>query len=216
MSPCLVVAIVGAESTGKSTLALALRDTLAADGTRVASVSEALRDFCDAHARTPRRHEQAGIAAEQSARIEAAAQSHAIVVADTTALMIAVYSDIVFGDRSLYDSAQRAQAGYGLTLLTALDLPWVADGLQRDGAQVRVPVDALLREALQRHVKGYSVISGQGPARTAAALAAVRGVQAQSLHAADTATATAPRWKHVCERCGDPDCERHLLPGTGG
>ncbi len=65
MSACLVVAIVGAESTGKSTLALALRDTLAADGTRVACVSEALRDFCDAHARTPRRHEQAGIAAEQ-------------------------------------------------------------------------------------------------------------------------------------------------------
>ncbi len=91
--------------------------------------------------------------------------------------MIAVYSDIVFGDRSLYDSALRAQAGYGLTLLTALDLPWVADGLQRDGAQVRVPVDALLRAALQRHVKGYSVVSGQGPARTAAALAAVRGAQ---------------------------------------
>ena len=110
MSPGLVVAIVGAESTGKSTLALALRDALAADGTRVACVSEALREFCDAHARTPRRHEQAGIAAEQSARIEAAAQSHAIVVADTTALMIAVYSDIVFGDRSLYDSALRAQA----------------------------------------------------------------------------------------------------------
>lgn len=216
MNACLVVAIVGAESTGKSTLALALREALAADGTRVACVGEALRDFCDAHARTPRRHEQAGIAAEQSARIEAAAQSHAIVVADTTALMIAVYSDIVFGDRSLYDRALRTQAGYGLTLLTALDLPWVADGLQRDGAQVRAPVDALLRAALQRHAKGYGVVSGQGPARTAAALAAVRAAQASSPHIAGPAAPVRPRWQHVCERCGDPDCERHLLPGTGG
>ena len=62
--------------------------------------------------------------------------------------MIAVYSDFVFGDTSLYESALAAQRRCDLTLLTALDLPWQADGLQRDGAHVREPVDALLRAAL--------------------------------------------------------------------
>lgn len=199
----MIVAILGAESTGKSTLASALETELAATGRRVARVAEVLREFCDAHGRTPQRHEQAGIAAEQTRRIEAAAQAHDIVIADTTALQIAVYSDIVFGDRSLYDEALRAQARCRHTLLCALDLPWVADGLQRDGPHVREPVDALLRAALQRHARGYAVVGGQGAARTAAALAALQPA---------AAAARVPRWSSVCERCGDPNCERHLLP----
>ena len=203
----MIIALLGAESTGKSTLALALSSALAADGRRVARIDEVLREFCAARGRTPQRQEQAGIAAEQTRRIGAAAQGHDIVITDTAALQIAVYSDFVFGDRSLYDSALQAQAGYTHTLLCALDLPWVADGLQRDGPQVREPVDALLRTALQRHARGYAVVGGQGAQRTAAALAVLQ-LQLQP----PPAPAPAPRWSWLCERCGDPDCERHLLP----
>jgi len=199
----MIVAILGAESTGKSTLALELQSALAAQGRRVARIDEVLREFCDTQQRTPYRHEQEGIAAEQTRRIDAAALDHDIVVADTTALQIAVYSDIVFGDRSLYAPALQAQARCTHTLLCAVDLPWVADGLQRDGPQVREPVDTLLRSALQRHARGYAVVGGQGAARTAAALAVLQPPAAQ---------APAPRWQWLCERCGDPDCERHLLP----
>lgn len=205
-----VIGIVGAECTGKSTLALALCDALGADGVAVAHVGEALRDFCDAHARTPRQHEQTAIAAEQTRRIDAAAQTHRIVVADTTALMTAVYSEIVFADRSLYTEALRAHGICRLTLLTALDLPWVADGLQRDGDHVREPVDTLLRSALRDHEPGFALVSGQGTARTGAALAALRRAQAGST--AQRARTGASTWRHVCERCGEPDCERHLLP----
>jgi nicotinamide riboside kinase len=207
MAEAMVIAVLGAESTGKSTLAVALQAALAAEGRRVASVGEVLREFCDAHGRTPRRHEQAGIAAEQTRRIDAAALGHDIVIADTTAVQIAVYSEMVFGDRSLYDEALRAQARCRHTLLCALDLPWVADGLQRDGPHVREPVDTLLRAALQRHGPGYAVVAGQGPHRLAAALAVLH-----SAAPAAAASAPATRWHGVCERCGDPDCERHLLP----
>ena len=79
----------------------------------------------------------------------------------------------------------------------------MADGLQRDGPQVREPVDTLLRTALQRHARGYAVVGGQGAQRTAAALAVLQPPAAQ---------APAPRWQWLCERCGDADCERHLLP----
>ncbi len=199
----MIVAVLGAESTGKSTLARSLQTALAVQGRRVACVDEVLREFCAAHGRTPQRHEQAGIAAEQTRRVDAAAQGHDIVIADTTALQIAVYSDIVFGDRSLYDSALQAQALYTHTLLCAVDLPWVADGLQRDGPQVREPVDTLLRTALQRHARGYAVVGGQGAQRAAAALAVLQPPAAQ---------APASRWVRLCDRCGDADCERHLLP----
>ena len=168
-----VIALLGAESTGKTTLAAEIGAALAAHDLRVAVVGEALREFCDANARTPRRDEQAAIAAAQSARIDAAAAGHEIVVADTTALMIAVYSDFVFADASLYPDALSAQRRCDLTLVTALDLPWRADGLQRDGPHVREPVDGRIRAALARAGVAFEPVSGGGSARLEAALAAV-------------------------------------------
>jgi len=168
-----VVALLGAESTGKTTLAEEIGAALAARGLRVAVVSEALREFCDANGRTPRRDEQAAIAAAQSERIDAAAARHEIVVADTSALMIAVYSDFVFADASLYPSALAAQRRCDLTLVTALDLPWQPDGLQRDGAHVRVPVDASLRSALTGAGIAFTTIAGLGKDRVQAALGAI-------------------------------------------
>jgi len=206
-----VIAIVGAESTGKTTLAAELRDALLAEGRKAIVVGEYLREFCHRMHRTPRIDEQANIAFEQTRRIAEAAATHDIVIADTTALMIAVYSDQVFGDRSLDGEAAEAHRRVDLTLLTALDLPWVADGHQRDGEHVREPVDARLRMALQGAGVAYAVVAGRGPARLSAALQAVR-------HALDVPrpgdeAAANPRWHWVCERCGDVDCERHLLGG---
>jgi len=210
MNRAFVIAIVGAESTGKSQLAEDLRAALAATGRRVARVDEYLREFCDRLGRTPHQDEQAGIAAEQTRRIAAAADSHDIVLADTTALMTAVYSQWVFDDRSLYGLALQAHRRCDLTLLTALDMPWQADGWQRDGAHVREPVDNLVRAALQGHGTAYSVIGGLGPRRLAAAWAATQRARGEAPGAAGLSTAQ--RWHWVCERCGDADCERHLLP----
>ena len=208
-----VVALLGAESTGKTVLAAALGNALAVEGRDAVVVGEYLREFCDREGRTPRRDEQSGIAAEQTCRIEAAARTHELVIADTTALMIAVYSDKVFGDIGLYASAIDAHRACDLTLVTALDLPWQADGLQRDGPQVREPVDAMLRAALARAGIGYSVVAGSGPARLAAALQAT--THALALPPAEDESAANPRWQWVCERCGDVACERHLLPRPG-
>ena len=174
MSRAFVVALLGAESTGKTTLVQELGETLAARGERVAVIDEYLRTFCNVQGRTPRQGEQRAIATEQTRRIDAAAASDAdIVIADTTALMIAVYSHVVFGDTSLYADAEAAQRAIDLVLVTALDLPWQPDGLQRDGPHVREPVDALVRAALARAGVRFISIAGQGPARARAALATV-------------------------------------------
>ncbi len=173
MNRAFVVALLGAESTGKTTLAGDLGAALAARGLGVVVVGEALREFCEREARTPRREEQRGIAVEQTRRIDTAAAASEIVVADTTALMIAVYSDLVFGDGSLYPDAEAAQRRCDLTLVTALDLPWQADGLQRDGPHVREPVDQRIRAALARAGVRFETIPGIGPERLQGALAAV-------------------------------------------
>ena len=204
-APGAVIALIGAESTGKTTLARALAERLAAQGRRVARIDEVLREFCDREGRTPRPDEQAGIAREQSRRIADAARMHDVVIADTTALMVAVYSQMLFDDESLLPGALAEQARCRATLLTALDLPWVSDGFIRDGAHVRAPVDALLRAALHRAGVGYSVVAGHRDQRLANAERAV----AAALRV--VVPGGAARWRAVCAECGDPDCERHLL-----
>jgi nicotinamide riboside kinase len=169
------IAIVGAESTGKSSLAAGLAGHLQAQDRRVHLVDEVLREWCLAHQRTPRADEQLAIATEQARRADTAGGA-SIVIADTTPLMIAVYSDMLFNDRSLYPFALAHQQSYDLTLLTALDLPWVADGLQRDGPHVREPVDALVRAALRSAGLGFAVVSGLGGQRLANALSHIRPV----------------------------------------
>lgn len=173
--PARVIALLGAESTGKTTLARALAQRLADEtGQRATWVPEVLREWCEAAGRTPRADEQLAIAQAQHARIEQAAAAHALVVCDTTALMTAVYSRLIFGDRSLEAWAVQAHARVSLTLLTALDLPWVADGLQRDGPQVQQPVDAALQELLHAHALPWARVAGHGLARLEAAWAAVQ------------------------------------------
>lgn len=218
-APALVIAVVGAESTGKTTLAHALARRIAGEtGLASTVVDEHLRTWCEREGRTPRIDEQRAIAQVQQERIAAAAAAHDVVVADTTALMVAVYSRLVFGDRSLeaWAAAAHAQSIHH-TLLTALDLPWVPDGLQRDGPHVQAPVDAMLRELLAAHRIGWSLIGGSGPARVEQALAAVAPLLARRA-APDSGLftrlaqreAAQPAWQWVCDKCDVPDCEHRL------
>ena len=201
-----VITLLGAESTGKSTLAHLLGQSLVGAGIDVAVVPEALRDFCATHGRTPLAGEQKLLAEGQSERITSAARRHAVVIADTTALMTAVYSEIYFNDSSLYAAAIAQQRTCHLTLLAGADLPWVPDGLLRDGPHMRARVDARLREVLRDHAIGFSVVLGQGAAREEAARAAVWRCLHPPQRAADTT-----RWRWVCQHCGDGGCEAAAL-----
>jgi nicotinamide riboside kinase len=219
MAEALRIAIVGAESTGKTVLAQALAGRIASlSGLRCTWVSEHLRHWCEREGRTPRPHEQPAIAEAQHRLIDAAAARHDVVVCDTTALMTAVYSDLLFNDRSLVRYAVEQQHRCGLTLLTALDIDWVPDGLQRDGPQVRMPVDSRVRALLIDHALPWSLVTGQGEARVETALDAVapllraRAAAGSGLFtrlACRDAQAAARRW--VCNDCDEPDCEHTLL-----
>lgn len=218
----LLFAIVGAESTGKSTLSQQLARVLPElTGLRCAWVPEYLREWCAREGRTPRCEEQAAIADEQAQRIETALSQHDLVLADTTPLMTAAYHRQVFNDRSLDPVALRWQRRCTLTLLTALDLPWQADGLQRDGPQVREPVDATLRELLIQTGLPFTVVGGVGERRVQAALDALtpwlrwriepRAGLFTRLEARDPHQTT---WRWRCDGCDQPECEHASLLGS--
>lgn len=217
-----VIAIIGAESTGKTALAAALATRVtAATGLSCALVGEHLREWCERESRTPRADEQRAIATEQQRRIDAAAATHAVVVADTTPLMTAVYSQLLFNDDSLLPLALASHRRASLTLLTALDLPWVPDGLQRDGVHVRRPVDQALRARLVEARLSWSVVGGAGTARLEQAFDAASPLLSALTPPSERSAglfsrlaardAAMPAWQWVCEKCDVPDCEHAAL-----
>ncbi|MBE0586569.1 MAG: ATP-binding protein [Hydrogenophaga sp.] len=207
------ITLLGGESTGKSDLAQALCRHLN-DGLHIPTVLvvEQLRQWCETTGRAPRADEQAARAAEQTRHIETAARQQGVelVIADTTALVIAAYSELYFNDTSLLHAARAEQRGYGLTLLMGLDLPWVADGLFRDGPAVREATDAVLRRELQVAGVRYQTIYGKGPQRLQQALRAIGNHLGRPLLADDPALRLG-RGRWVCDSCSDPDCEHRLF-----
>jgi nicotinamide riboside kinase len=168
-----LVCLLGAECTGKTTLARQLAEQFSS-----LWVGEYLRAFCDEKGRTPTRAEQPHILQTQALQEEqvleqARLQQCAFVFCDTAPLLTAIYSDYCFADDSLYAQARSLHSRYALTLLLEPDIPWQADGLQRDGAHVRGPVHALIARELAA-LPGLTVrIAGTGPARFAAAKRAI-------------------------------------------
>lgn len=219
------IALLGAESTGKTSLSLGIAQTLQSLGLSATVVPEVLREWCDSRGRTPLQHEQADIAQEQAHRIFGLASGW--VIADTSPLMTAIYSDFIFQDKSLYADALAHQAQFDLTLVMGLDIAWVPDGLQRDGAHVRESVDTLLRDALQSANLPFKVIYGQSDARLSAALMAIRegvgelsaelGQHLRSFKALQTQRDEGQyglnkgktAWR--CDLCSDADCEHKLF-----
>lgn len=154
----LRVAILGAASSGKSTLAQAL-----ASRYQTLWVPEYLREFVDVQGRVPRADDQFHIASTQRAREDAlAGEAHQYLFCDTTPLMTAIYSRHYFGevDAPLAALAACHRQDYALTLVTAADIPWVADGLQRECEAVSITINRMLLDELALRGIPYLLIAG--------------------------------------------------------
>lgn len=156
MSGVLRIAVLGAESSGKSTLCEAL-----ARHYRTVWVPEYLREFVDIHARVPYEEDQFGIATTQRAREDAAcAQARRFLFCDTTPLMTALYSRVYWGRVDARLAALDARHDYAFTLVTAPDTPWEPDGLQRESEEVRQMVHRMLVETLAARGIAYVLLEG--------------------------------------------------------
>ena len=171
-----LICLIGAESTGKTTLAQALAAHFACPW-----VPEYLREFCESRRRTPTRGDQSLILETQVIHESAALRSAQIanapfVFCDTAPILTAVYSEFVFNDQSLFSRARALQSRYALTLVLAPDIAWVADE-QRDGAHVQQPITAMIARELAALTVPTAKINGHGDARFAAALGAITALR---------------------------------------
>lgn len=164
MPPVRRIAVLGAESSGKSTLCEALARRY---GT--VWVPEYLREFVDTHARVPFESDQYPIARTQLAREEEAAKLVAerpagragrLLFCDTTPLMTALYSRQYWGRVDPQLARLDGRHDYAWTLVTAPDGPWEPDGLQRESEQVRQKVHRMLIEILDARAIPYVLLEG--------------------------------------------------------
>ncbi len=206
------VSILGASSSGKTSLAAALERHYQVLGRTTAIVPDLRHEWSDRTGRAPRADELWGLAQAQTRRMHEAAPVD-VLIADTTPLLTAIESDMLSGDRSIYDFALAHQRTHDLTLLTGLDLPTPADA-----PCSREPMDALLRAALGRAGIAYKVIYGLGPERLHNALNALNALLPcgkPGLAPADDTTERniqdTTKWVWACDTCSDPQCERRLL-----
>jgi nicotinamide riboside kinase len=170
----LTIAVIGAECTGKTTLC---RDLAQQQGGLW--VPEALREFVDSAGRAPLAHEQATLMSEQIARESAALIAarqgrHPLVAFDSVPLATALYSQLYFADATLLGRASAHHQRYDVTLVTDIDLPWEADGLQRDGPDMRARFHDLLLDWLARERLAFTLVRGLDAERIDIALARTR------------------------------------------
>lgn len=159
----LRIAILGAEATGKSTLAAAL-----AAHYHTLWVPEYLREFVETTQRPPVAEEQWLIATTQRLReaesaaqmLSSAAQDDRFLFCDTTPLMTAIYSEHYFVRADPALASLAAAHDYAATIVTAPSMPWVADGMQRDSDAVRQKVHHTLLHKLHEADISYRLVDG--------------------------------------------------------
>lgn len=150
------VAILGAASSGKTTLAQELARRYGA-----AWVPEYLREFCDLRQDVPVASDQFHIASTQVAREDAlAALGGRFLFCDTTPLMTAVYSIHYFGGIDAQLEGLAASRRYDITLVCKPEFAWVPDGLHHEEEDVSGIIDSILLDELARRGVPYTRISG--------------------------------------------------------
>lgn len=138
------VVLTGSESTGKTTLARSLAEELG-----VPWVPEYVREYLDGKGAPLTREDVEPIARGQMAREDEGRQTGGLLILDTDLVSTTVYARYYYGSCPHWiEQAARERRGH-LYLLLHPDVPWVADGAQRDRPGARQELHELFRIALE-------------------------------------------------------------------
>lgn len=149
------IAIVGPESTGKSTLSRQLADYYHATW-----VPEFAREYLNKLNRTYQKHDLLTIAQGQLALEDEAAANHKLIFCDTNLLVIKIWSEYKYGDCHPWILEKIKQRSYDLHLLTNIDLPWQEDP-QREHPEARVQLFHIYKNELVQMGVKFEIISGE-------------------------------------------------------
>ena len=166
------IVILGAESTGTTTLARALG---AHYGT--AWVPEYGREYCetlpDLSAHEWRTEEFIAIAREQNRREDRAARSAGpVLICDTDAFATGIWHERYLGGRSTDVESLACGRRYAHAFVTDVDIPFVQDGL-RDGESIRTSMHDLFIERLRQAGRPFTVVRGSIGDRVEAAVVSI-------------------------------------------
>jgi NadR type nicotinamide-nucleotide adenylyltransferase len=143
------VVLIGPESTGKTWLAGDLAALLGVPWSR-----EYAREYVERHGTALEYADVDPIgrgqkAVEEAAIATAAAEGAPLVLHDTDLLSTAVYSRHYYGDCPRWIEEQAARRLGALYLLHHVDVPWVAEGHQREQPERRAELFRRFRDALE-------------------------------------------------------------------
>lgn len=164
------IAIVGPESTGKSTMSAYL-----AEHFHTVWVPEFARDYCAALTAPPTWQDEINMFYGQIAlEEEYLPKANGLLICDTTFITVKIWSDYTFGRSPQEVLDELPKHPYDLYLLLSIDLPWEEDPL-RDFPHMREHFMAVWHKELNELGANYQVISGTGTDRYESAVTAIDG-----------------------------------------
>jgi NadR type nicotinamide-nucleotide adenylyltransferase len=162
------IAIVGPESTGKSTMSAYL-----AGHYQTVWVPEFARGYCEKLTSPPNWQDELNMFYGQLAlEAEILSLANKMLICDTTFITVKIWSDHTFGKSPQQVLDELPRHSYDLYLLLNIDLPWEEDPL-RDFPHMREHFMEVWHNELQALNARYILISGTGPERYKNAVAAI-------------------------------------------
>jgi NadR type nicotinamide-nucleotide adenylyltransferase len=159
------IAIVGPESTGKSTMSAFL-----AQHYNTIWVPEYARGYCEKLTETPTWQDEINMFHGQIAlENELLPQANHLLICDTTFITVKIWSDHTFGRSPQEVLDELPKHPYDLYLLLNIDLPWEEDPL-RDFPHMREHFMATWYKELDALNANYTLISGTGQERYTSAI----------------------------------------------
>lgn len=165
-----IVAITGAESTGKSTLSEALSKHYGVPFQR-----EYARNYIrDLH----RKYTYQDIEIIAQKQLEQYNQlvnrSAALVILDTWLLITKVWFEVVFQRAPGWIEQAIEENKIDLFLVCDIDLPWMADDVRENGGENRVWLQKRYIEEIEKHNFAYRIVNGTGANRTRNAISFIK------------------------------------------
>jgi len=166
------IVITGAESTGKSTLAMALSDYYAEPCS-----GEFVRSYVDSHQRELNQSDLEPIATGQLALEDAGlGQAQRLIFHDTNILSSIIYAQVYFDTAIDWVNDRFLERDYTLYLLCMPDIPWQADEGQRESPAARDDLHQRFKHQLEQRRLPYVENHGSKQARISQATRAIAAI----------------------------------------
>lgn len=167
-----IVAITGAESTGKSTLSEQLSQHF-----EIPFEPEFARDYVRKIGNKYTFSDVEFIARKQVKQYEELAQSdHKLVILDTWLLITKVWFDVVFQKVPDWIEEGIQKLPIDLFLVCDTDLPWMPDDVRENGGENRLKLHARYLNEIKSYGFQFHIVSGTGAERTQNAISCLNGL----------------------------------------